>query len=44
MNRTLKEVIDDMKAKGAYTVGEAVQKCPELLKEYTAIIKKEMIK
>ena len=39
MNRTLKEVIEDIKAKGAYTIGEAAQKCPELLKEYKAIIK-----
>lgn len=41
--RTIKEVIEDMKAKGAYTIGEAAQKCPELLKEYTAIIR-EMAK
>lgn len=37
--RTLKEVIDDMKEKGAYTLAEAGLKCPELLKEYTEIIK-----
>lgn len=37
--RTLKEVIEEMKAKGAYTLAEAGMKCPELLKEYTAIIR-----
>lgn len=39
--RTLQEVITEMKTKGAYTIGEAVQKCPELFKEYTAIVKQE---
>lgn len=37
--RTLKEVIKDMQANEAYTIGEAAQKCPELLKEYITIIK-----
>lgn len=42
--RTLKEVIEEMKNKGAYTVGDAAQKCPELLKEYISIIKKDVKK
>lgn len=37
--RALSDVINEMKTKGAHTIGEAKKKCPELLKEYTAIVK-----
>lgn len=38
---TRKEIIDEMHKRGAHTAGEAARVCPELLKEYIEIVKKE---